>query len=91
MGCIMIDDSIIESNKINSTEKLVYGVITSLAKQKGYCWGSNEYLAKKLNLSKRTITKSISDLKKANLIRVENVNYERKIYLADESSIDKYF
>jgi len=81
MGCIILDDSIVKSKKINSTEKLVYGVITSLANNKGYCYASNEYIANKINLSKRSISKAISDLKKANYIRVENDEYQRKIYL----------
>lgn len=80
MGCIILDDSIVKSEKINFTEKLVYGVILSLANNKGYCYASNEYISEKVNLSKRTITKSIGELKKVNYIRVENVNFERHIY-----------
>lgn len=80
MGCIVIDDSIVKSNFINSTDKLVYGVIKALANNKGYCYASNDYISKKVNLSKRTITKSISELKNANYIRVENVSFERHIY-----------
>ncbi len=81
MGCIVIDDSIVKSNKINSTDKLVYGVIKALTNNKGYCYASNDYISKKVNLSKRTITKSIGNLKQANYIRVETTNYQRNIYL----------
>lgn len=81
MGCILIDDSIVASELINSTDKLVYGVITSLAKNKGYCYASNDYIGKKVNLKKRTMTESIKRLRKANYIRVETVNYQRRIYL----------
>lgn len=81
MGCILLDDSIVKSKAINSTDKLVYGVITSLTKNKGYCYASNDYIAKKVSLSKRTITKTISNLKNANYIRVETVDYQRRIYL----------
>ena len=81
MGCILIDDSIVASDLINSTDKLVYGVIKSLANNIGYCYASNDYIGKKVNLSKRTITDSIKKLKKANYIRVEIVNYQRRIYL----------
>ncbi len=83
MGCIVLDDSIVKSNSINSTDKLVYGVIKSLANNKGYCYASNDYISKKVNLSKRTITKSISNLRKANYIRVETINYQRNIYLTN--------
>ncbi len=84
MGCIVLDDSIVKSNSINSTDKLVYGVIKALSNNKGYCYANNDYISKKLNLSKRTITKSISNLKKANYIRVETINYQRNIYLTNE-------
>ena len=81
MSCIVLDDSIVKSNSINSTDKLVYGVIKALSNNLGYCYANNDYISKKVNLSKRTITKSIGNLKKANYIRVEIINYQRKIYL----------
>ena len=81
MGCIILDDSIVKSNKINSTDKLVYGVIKALANNLGYCYASNDYIAQKVNLSKRTITNSIKNLKQANYIRVEIINYQRNIYI----------
>ena len=81
MGVIIIDDSIVKSNSINSTDKLVYGVIKALANNLGYCYASNNYIAQKVNLSKRTITNSIKNLKQANYIRVEIINYQRNIYI----------
>ena len=84
MGCIVLNDSIVKSNSISSTDKLVYGVIKALTNNLGYCYASNDYISKKVNLSKRTITKSISNLRKANYIRVETINYQRNIYLTNE-------
>ena len=81
MGLIVLDDSIVKSNSIGSTDKLVYGVIKALTNNLGYCYASNDYISKKVNLSKRTISKSISNLRKANYIRVETINYQRNIYL----------
>lgn len=83
MGCIVLDDSIVKSNSINSTDKLVYGIIKALSNNLGYCYASNDYISQKVNLSKRTITKSISNLRKANYIRVETINYQRNIYLTN--------
>lgn len=83
MGYIVLDDSIVKSNSINSTDKLVYGVIKALSNNLGYCYASNDYISKKVNLSKRTITKSISNLRKANYIRVETIKYQRNIYLTN--------
>ncbi len=83
MDCIVIESSIVKSNSINSTDKLVYGIIKALTNNLGYCYASNDYISKKINLSKRTISKSISNLKKANYIRVETINYQRSIYLTN--------
>ena len=44
MGCIVLDDSIVKSNSINSTDKLVYGVIKALTNNLGYCYASNDYI-----------------------------------------------
>lgn len=84
MDCIVIESSIVKSNSINSTDKLVYGIIKALTNNLGYCYASNDYISKKINLSKRTISKSISNLKKANYIRVETINYQRNIYLVND-------
>ena len=84
MDCIVIESSIVKSNSINSTDKLVYGIIKALTNSLGYCYASNDYISKKINLSKRTVSKSISNLKRANYIRVETINYQRNIYLVND-------
>ena len=84
MDCIVIESSIVKSNSINSTDKLVYGIIKALTNNLGYCYASNDYISKKINLSKKTISKSISNLRKANYIRVETINYQRNIYLVND-------
>lgn len=84
MDCIVIESSIVKSNSINSTDKLVYGIIKALTNNLGYCYASNDYISKKINLSKRTISKSISNLRKANYIRVETIKYQRNIYLVND-------
>ena len=84
MDCIVIESSIVKSNSINSTDKLVYGIIKALTNNLGYCYASNDYISKKINLSKRTVSKSISNLRKANYIRVESINYQRNIYLVND-------
>ena len=84
MVCIVIESFIVKSNSINSTDKLVYGIIKALTNNLGYCYASNDYISKKINLSKRTVSKSISNLRKANYIRVETINYQRNIYLVND-------
>ena len=84
MDCIVIESSIVKSNSINSTDKLVYGIIKALTNNLGYCYASNDYISKKINLSKRTVSKAISNLKIANYIRVETINYQRNNYLVND-------
>lgn len=42
--------------------KLLYGEITALCNERGFCWASNEYFAKLYGVSKTSITKWINSL-----------------------------
>ncbi len=46
-------------------------MIISLACKEGYCFATNKYLAKKLDVNPKTISSWISDLSKRNFIIVE--------------------
>lgn len=78
---IIIPDFILENNKLNPTAKLLMGIINSLSFKDNVCFASNEYFSKKLKVSKRTITSSLSILKQENLIGIEVINHLRTIYL----------
>lgn len=51
--------------------KLLYGEITALCSEKGYCWASNEYFAKLYNVDKRSISRWISKLEEKKYIRIQ--------------------
>jgi len=63
-------------------EKLLYGEITALANEKGFCWATNEYFANIYGKSVNWISKSISKLEKCGYVSIKiKDNYRRKIYI----------
>lgn len=68
---------------LSSTTKLLMGLITTLSMKDGYCYASNRYLSNLLNVSKRTISSSITTLRRNNYLKIDNDDSARKIYLAN--------
>ncbi|MGO2699000.1 MAG: helix-turn-helix domain-containing protein [Enterococcus faecalis] len=58
-------------NKINWNAKLLYGELTALANEKGYCWATNQYFANLYNVSKRTIISWLKQLEERNYIKMQ--------------------
>lgn len=63
--------------------KLLYGEITALCNEKGYCWASNEYFAKLYNVEDRTVRRWISSLIKKGYIKME------LIYKKDSKEVEQ--
>ena len=68
---------------LSSTTKLLMGLITALSMKDGYCYASNRYLSKLLKVSKRTISSSITALRRKKYVEIGNDDSARKIYLAN--------
>jgi DnaD/phage-associated family protein len=62
--------------ELSANAKLLYGEITALCNEKGYCWATNEYFAKLYNVSKQAISTWIRKLKENGYINVEIVYRE---------------
>ena len=77
---IAVPRIVLKDNKYSSTDKLVLGMINSLSNIKGYCYAKNSKLATELNVGTKTISNSLSKLKKNNIIIIEYLEYQRRIY-----------
>ena len=51
---IIVLDSVLKNIKLNSTDKLVLGIVYSLSIKDNICFAKNEYFATQLNVSIRT-------------------------------------
>lgn len=65
--------------RITANAKLLYGEITALCNQHGFCWAKNEYFAKLYGTSERSIQRWIDDL--------VTCGYIRKDYRRDENGV----
>lgn len=63
--------------------KLLYGEITALCNEHGYCWASNNYFSELYGVSKATISALINSLVKLNYLRSET------IYKTGTKQVDK--
>lgn len=54
---------------INSTQKILIGLISSLSNMTGYCFASNEYFEELTSIKKVTISQLISDLEKKGYVK----------------------
>lgn len=83
----VIPASVLLSQEISASAKLLYGVVSALARADGYCWASNERLAAILRCGERSVSRGIAELMKAGEI-VEEIapskerkgNRERRLY-----------
>lgn len=59
------------NKKLKDKAKLLYGEITALCNEYGYCWASNNYFAELYSISKGTVSKLLAELKKYSYINIE--------------------
>lgn len=77
-------------NELPPNAKLLYGEITALCNEKGYCWAGNTYFSDLYKVTNRTISGWVNVLEqkgyiKRTIIRSENNQVEKRlIYLADK-------
>jgi hypothetical protein len=74
---VIIPPPIVGDKKLPSGAKLVFGRINALVTRKGYCYASNEFLGKHLDLTKKTVSNYVSLLAYRGHLRVELIRDER--------------
>lgn len=81
--------NVLTDGSLRPNAKLLYGMISSLATARGYCWASNQYLGEPLGLDGKTVSALVRNLSTRGYIRVEvsrdasiTLGTERKIYIA---------
>jgi len=79
----VIPASVRYDEKLSANAKLLYGEITSLSNEKGYCWATNHYFARIYNVSDRSVIRWIRDLEERNYIRIQ------MIYKEQSKEVDK--
>lgn len=67
----VIPISILEKKTISANAKLLFAEIMALSRKSGRCYATNDYLAQRLGLSKRTIPALLKELKDDLLVKIE--------------------
>ena len=55
--------------RLTPLARLLYGEITALCNEKGYCWASNSYFAELYEVSNNTISSAIKQLEECGYIK----------------------
>lgn len=87
---LKLNSNLVERPNLSPRAKLLYGYIVSLSQQNGYCFATNAFFMKKLSVCERTVTRTITELKKFNLIsckwgQSKNGRLGRLIFLISNS------
>lgn len=85
---LVFPTSILGEYNLTPLERLLLIYILSLCKKYGYCWATNEFFSNNFNVSKQTISKSISSLSNYGYIALEydkkeKNNSKRKIIISE--------
>lgn len=70
---------------LSANAKLLYGEITALCNEKGYCWAKNDYFSQLYNVDKSTISRWIKQLKEKKYVEI------KMLYKKDSKEIENRY
>lgn len=77
--CI-VDMKVLQDKRLINFDVVLYSLISGLANnEKNYCYSGNDYLTEFLDVSEKTIQRSLNRLQKFGYIEVEIVNGKKRI------------
>lgn len=76
---------------LSANAKLLYGEITSLCNEKGYCWATNQYFANLYEVSDRTIQNLIKQLSEKKYIQIRIINNSKRLIYIDFTNHENNF
>lgn len=79
----IIPASVRYDEDLSPSAKLLYGEITALANERGYCWASNKYFADSYGVSKRSVRTWIKQLEDKGYITVKILYKENSKEVAE--------
>ncbi|WP_422865706.1 helix-turn-helix domain-containing protein [Brachyspira hyodysenteriae] len=90
----IIPSAVRYDKRLKPLSKLIYGEITALTNDKGYCWANNNYFAEIYSVSKDTISRAVRQLEEYGYIKciydkTKQNNEKRKIYIKKSVSAKK--
>lgn len=75
------------NDNLSAKARLLYGVISNLSNQTGYCYASNSYLAEQTGWHEKTISQFVSQLTSSGYLtredEVTKTGVERRLFLAE--------
>ena len=90
---VRVPTEVRSDKNLSANEKLMYGEISALCAQKGYCWANNNYFANMFNVNRRTVVRWVNHLEQCGYIAkdlhfrdVSMKNVKRRITIADPST-----
>ena len=75
---ITIPAQVLHDNRLTPLSRLIYGELRALANIHGYAWINNNGLANRYDVSKYTISRSVSEIEKLGYIKSELIYKEGK-------------